>query len=268
VSLAPDDGSPAETDAETDAEAGRGPAGAAYAVLAHPPLPVRRGGPRSTTWWGRAWVRAVEEAAYDEGDLRVARSLARTAAVGGISVAVGRLVAAVSDSRGLWTVDVRLPVLDDDGLAALVETVAAQPGRIAALLGGDLPHELLEHAEEAGVELLPSGGELEAACTCDAWVDPCPHALAVLHQAAWLLDAGPLGLLHLRGLPRDALLGRLHALETERLRRSGGPEDELAREAEEAALDVASDAAARASAVLARLDAAGPDADPSLTDLL
>ncbi len=38
---------------------------------------------------------------------------------------------------------------------ALVETVAAEAGRIAALLAGDLPHALVEHAEEAGVELLP-----------------------------------------------------------------------------------------------------------------
>jgi len=264
VSVAPDGDADPDADREIGG-AGPGPAGAAYAVHAHPPLPVRRGGPRSSTWWGRAWVRAVEEAAYDEADLRVARSLARTAAVGGISVAVGRLVAAVSDSRGLWTVDVRLPVLDSDGVAALVETVAARPGRVAVLLDGDLPHELVEHAEEAGVELLPSGGELEASCTCDAWVDPCPHALAVLHQVAWLLDAGPLGLLHLRGLPRDVLLARLHALESERLRRPGA--DDEGWEVQEAALDVAADAAARAAAVLARLEAAG-DGDPSLTDLL
>ena len=242
------------------------------AVVAHPPVRVRRGGPRATSWWGRAWVRAVEEAAYDEGDLRVARTLARTGAVGGISLASGRLVATVSDSRGLWTVDVAVPVLDAASSAALVETVAAQAGRIADLMAGDLPHELVEHAEEAGVELLPYGGELAATCRCEAWVDPCPHALAMLYQVAWLLDADPLGLLHLRGLPREALLARLHALETERTRRPGDdgddPDEEAAREAQEAALDVAADAATRAAAVLARLDAADPDDDPALSDLL
>ena len=88
--------------------------------------------------------------------------------------------------------------------------MAAEAGRVAALLAGDLPHTLVEHAEEAGVELLPYGGELGSTCTCDAWIDPCPHALAVMYQLAWLVEDDPFVLLHLRGLARDDLLARLH----------------------------------------------------------
>ena len=65
-------------------------------------------------------------------------------------------------------------------MTTLVEVVAAEAGRAPALLAGELPHPLVEHAEEAGVELLPFGGELEASCTCDAWLDPCVHALALM----------------------------------------------------------------------------------------
>ena len=82
-----------------------------------------------------------------------------------------------------------MPVLDPTAGDALVETVAAEAGRVAALLAGDLPHTLVEHAEEAGVELLPYGGELGSTCTCQAWTDPCPHALAVMYQLAWLVEA-------------------------------------------------------------------------------
>ncbi|MFC6344303.1 hypothetical protein ACFP8W_20135, partial [Nocardioides hankookensis] len=64
---------------------------------------------------------------------------------------------------------------------------------------------------EAGAELLPSGFELGSACGCDHWTDPCTHALAVLYQLAWLVDADPFVLFQLRGLPRDDLLARLHA---------------------------------------------------------
>lgn len=227
------------------------------AVASHPPLAARRGAARATTWWGKAWVRAVEEAAYAEGDLRRARSLARSGTVGGISVAAGRMVAAVHDQHGLFTVDVRLPVLDEEGLAALVEVVAAESGRIGDLLAGRLPHSLVEHADEAGVELLPYGTELEASCTCVGWLDPCPHALAVLSQVAWLVDADPLVLLHLRGLPRDDLLARLHARATP----SGPALDEL----DAAHLDTALDAAARAARLLAALDA---DADARIDHLL
>ncbi|CAN5528594.1 hypothetical protein BH11ACT8_BH11ACT8_21330 [soil metagenome] len=227
-------------------------------VVSHAPFPQRRGAARATTWWGKAWVRAVEEAAYAEGELRAGRALSRQAAVGGISVGRGRMVAAVSDGHGLWTVDCRLPVLDEPGTSALVEVVAAESGRIGALLAGELPHELVEHADEAGVELVPFGGEFEATCSCDAWLDPCAHALAVLYQVNWLLEVEPLALLHLRGLPRDTLLARLHARIP--LAEQLGPE-----ETDAAALDAAADAAARAARLMQLLDG---DPDASVDHLL
>jgi uncharacterized Zn finger protein len=234
------------------------------AVASHPPVAPRRGAARATTWWGKAWVRAVEEAAYAETDLRRGRSLARGGAVGGISVAPGRVVAAVADDArgqadgGLHTVDCRLPALDAEGLAAVVEVVAAESGRIGALVAGDLPHDLVEHADEAGVELLPYGTELETTCTCVGWLDPCPHALAVLSQVAWLVDADPLVLLHLRGLPRDELLARLHA-------RTLGPAADDPDEVDAAHLDTALDAARRAAQALELLDR---DPDARLDHLL
>ncbi len=179
-------------------------------TVLHPRLAPRRSAVRATTWWGKAWVRAVDEAAYAEADLVAGRVLARAGHVGQIATEPGRFVAAVEDRHGLWAVEGTVPVLDDADVAALVETVAAESGRIAALLAGDLPHGLVEHAEEAGVELLPYGGELGSSCTCDHWADPCVHALAVLQQLAWLVDADPFVLLQLRGLPRDELLAWLH----------------------------------------------------------
>ncbi len=182
-------------------------------VVVHPRVVARRGRARASTWWGKAWARAVEESAYAERDLVRARTMSRSGRIGQITIDEGSVVASVEDDRGLWTVAASVPVLDGPGRDALVETVAAESGRVAALLGGDLPHLLVEHAEEAGVELLPYGGELGATCTCEAWVDPCVHALAVLYQVTWLLEDDPFVLLHLRGLPRDRLLGLLHARE-------------------------------------------------------
>ena len=177
----------------------------------HRRVAPRRQAPRATAWWAKAWVRAVEEAAYAETDLRRARTLARSGQIGRITVDDGHLYAAVVDGDDVWTVTAAVPVLDPAATAALVETVAAETGRVAALLAGDLPFSLVEHAEEAGVELLPYGGELEAGCSCVSWADPCVHALAVLYQVAWLLDDDPFVLLQLRGLDRDQLLARLHA---------------------------------------------------------
>src|SRR6187402_529196 len=128
-------------------------------TVVHPRVAPRNGSARATSWWGRAWVRAVEEASYSSADLRVARRTSRAGQVGQIMVEPGRFVASVEDARGLWTVAGTVPVLDDSAREALVETVAAEAGRIGALLSGDLPHTLVEHAEEAGVELLPFGSE-------------------------------------------------------------------------------------------------------------
>jgi uncharacterized Zn finger protein len=176
----------------------------------HPPARGLR------TWWGKAWARAVEEAAYADNDLKRGRAIARRGEVGGISVAAGSLLAAVREGDDAWTVSVEVPGLGTDERRALVEVVAAESGRVAALLAGELPHDLVEHAEEAGVELLPYGGELAASCTCPYVLDPCAHALAVLVQVGWLLDADPLVLFALRGLDRESLLGELHARQDER----------------------------------------------------
>ena len=220
--------------------------------VSHPRIKPRRGVARASTWWGKAWVRACEESAYGESDLLAARSLARSGSVGAISIAPGRYLAAVEDGDELWSTSTTLPVLDDADRAAFVEAVVAETGRLPALLAGELPHGLVEHAEEAGVELLPYGGELVASCTCAAWVDPCPHALAVAYQVAWLADADPFVLLGLRGLPREELLARLHDREEGRVAPLGDRPDDVA---------LAVDAATRATRILQLLAAGDTDID-------
>jgi uncharacterized Zn finger protein len=215
--------------------------------------PRPAGAARARTWWGKAWTRAVEEAAYVDDDLKRGRRLARAGRVGGITVEPGRFLAAVEEGDDVVTVSGGLPPLEPPLVAALTEVVAAESGRIAALLAGDLPHTLVENAEEAGVELLPYGGELATRCSCEPWADPCHHALAVLQQLTWLIEADPFVLITLRGVGRDDLLARLHAL-------SAGPDPSDAGATD---LDVAADAARRASRLLELLD----DPDASLDHL-
>ncbi|KRB78379.1 hypothetical protein ASE01_03640 [Nocardioides sp. Root190] len=205
------------------------------------------------SWWGKAWQRAVEEAAYSEAELRPGRAAARRGDVGGISVDSGSLLAAVRDGDDAWTVEVVVPTLEPDMAQALVEVVAAESGRIADLLAGALPHDLVEHAEELGVELLPYGGELAATCTCEHYLDPCAHAIAVLTQVGWLVDDDPLVLFAVRGLDREDLLAALHARAAGHGRSAGPVVGELADDVE-----LAVDAALRARRI-ADLFEAGAD---------
>ncbi|WP_028474520.1 SWIM zinc finger family protein [Nocardioides alkalitolerans] len=237
--------------------AGSGPGGAAGRVT-HPRLAPRRGAGRAP-WWAKAWVRAVEEAAYGEADLRHGKKLARAGQVGGITIAPGSVLAAVREGDDAWTVTATVPVLDAPAAAALVEVVAAESGRIAALLSGDLPHRLVEDAEETGVELLPYGGELVCTCTCPAYLDPCAHAVATLTQVGWLVAVDPLVLLGLRGLGREELLARLHEREVATAgAHEAGRGDGAGAGGELDPLDVATDAALRAARYLAALEHGGP----------
>jgi uncharacterized Zn finger protein len=203
----------------------------------------------------------VEESAFAVAELRRGRSLARAGEVGAIAVDSGSAVAAVTEGDDAWTVTVSVPTLDDRDRATFVELVGAESGRIAAMLAGQLPYALLEACEEAGIELLPYGGELGSTCTCDSWLDPCPHALAVLTQVGWLLQEDPFVLLQLRGLPREAVLAGLHALAVRRSDAGsagghGGPATgEVADD-----LAVAEDAALRAERILTALET-DPGAD-------
>lgn len=209
-------------------------------AVTHPRMPPRRGG-AGGTWWSKAFLRAVEEAAFSAAELKRGRALARAGDVGAVTIAEGTFVAAVFDRDDVFTVTGSLPVLMADDLSVLVELIAAGAGRIGALMSGDLPHQLVEAVEEAGVELLPYGGELGTACSCQSWLDPCPHSLAVLTQLAWLVQRDPFVLIQLRGLARDDVLARLHVLSRAQSRPAGPDEiDDLAI-AEEAALRAASE---------------------------
>lgn len=213
-------------------------------AVTHPRFPPRRGG-GAGTWWSKAWGRAVEESAYGAAELKRGRALARAGEVGAIAVDAGTAIAAVTDGDDAWPVTVTVPVLDERDRATFVELVGAESGRIAAMLAGQLPHALLEACEEAGIELLPYGGELGSTCSCDSWLDPCPHALAVLTQVGWLLQQDPFVLLQLRGLSRERLLAGLHELTGVPSGGGGAPDD----------LAVAEDAALRAQRMLAALEA-------------
>ncbi|MFC6695597.1 hypothetical protein [Nocardioides daphniae] len=214
--------------------------------------PRRSAGVR--TWWARAVASALEEAAYDPADLKKGAGLARRGEVGQIELDAGRVVAAVMERGDAFTVTVTVPVMDPDEAQAFAEVVGAGAGWVGSLLRGDVPASLDEALEEAGVELLPYGG-LSATCGCDSWVDPCRHGLAVLTQVAWLVEADPLVLLHLRGLERADLVARLAGTAEEPATASADWEGELPD------LEVAVEAAEQAAALLVDLLGTSPSKD-------
>ncbi len=199
-----------------------------------PPVPARPGarGPFAESWWGSAWVRALEDSALDQGRLSRGRTYARAGHVGAITIGPGRITASVWGSRPRpYRALIRLRVLSDQEWDSFLDSVAAQPAHIAALLDKDMPHALVEAAGTAGVQLLPGHGELDAGCSCPDNGRPCKHAAALCYQTARFLDADPFVLLLLRGRDEEELLDELArrnaasaSREAGEARREEGPE--------------------------------------------
>ncbi|MET0837829.1 MAG: hypothetical protein ABWY19_03545 [Marmoricola sp.] len=205
---------------------------------------VRGSTARSTTWWGRAFVRSFEELTLEADHLGSARSLARSGRLGAI-VVLEAMASAVLDpgSENPLMAQVKVERLDAEAWTTFAREAARESGHAAALEAGELPEDLVEHADEAGVELIPGPGDVDTACECDAWLQPCRHALTLLYQLAWQVDRDPYVLMLLRGRTREDLLAEVAAL-------AGGGPTPGAAEREEARV--------RAAQVLALAEDAPP----------
>lgn len=174
------------------------------------PFPAQRGrSTRGQSWWARAWVQAMEDTSLDNGQLKKGRRFANSGQVGTITVSPGRIAAVVEAPEDRYESVVMVEQLTEDEWSRFLDQVGSRAGHIAALLDGDMPHDLVSAAEDAGVRLLPGIGDLDPSCTCDAWELPCQHAAGLSYQVAWLLDADPFILLLLRGRSREDLLDEL-----------------------------------------------------------
>ncbi|MEU5340698.1 SWF or SNF family helicase [Streptomyces sp. NPDC020766] len=172
-------------------------------------LPPAGGRGFAQTWWGQAWLKALEDAALDSQQVKTGRRLARAGAVGAVSVRPGRITAVVRDrDRTSHRADVLLQELSEEQWDRFLGMAVERAGHIAALLDREMPPHLVEDAAAAGVELLPGLGDLEAECDCDAW-DHCGHTAALCYQVARLLDQDPFVLLLLRGRGERELLDEL-----------------------------------------------------------
>ncbi|WP_327252166.1 SWIM zinc finger family protein [Streptomyces sp. NBC_01244] len=161
-------------------------------------------GVEAVSWWGRAWVSALEEVARDGARLTRGRTYAAEGHVDAVTVTPGRIVAYVRGSRPRpYRTELSLPAFSDTEWSELLESVVADPTALAALLEREVPESLSE-------SVLPGAGELVPRCSCpDVARPPCKHAAALCYRAARLLDADPFVLLLLRGRGERELLEEL-----------------------------------------------------------
>ncbi|MEV5440044.1 SWIM zinc finger family protein [Streptomyces sp. NPDC052682] len=188
---------------------------------AFPPRPAD-GDRFAETWWGNAWVTALEEGALDPNRLARGRGYAQQGNVDAITVTPGLVLAYVRGSRPRpYRVQVRLRTLEDADWERFLDAAADRPGHIAALLDKELPQSLADRP----VPLLPGPGDLDPRCTCPDSGHPCKHAAALCYQTARLLDADPFVLLLLRGRGERELLDALSRRSATRAARAAQDKD-------------------------------------------
>ncbi|MET9535937.1 SWF or SNF family helicase [Streptomyces sp. NPDC006553] len=189
-------------------------------------LPAARGAAFARTWWGLAWLKALEDTALDGQQLKAGRRHARAGAVGAVSVRPGRITAVVRDRDGTaYRSDVLVREFSQEEWERLLDLAVDSAGHIAALLDREMPPHLVEDAAAAGLDLLPGIGDLDPACGCEAW-DHCPHTSALCYQVARLLDEDPFVLLLMRGRGERTLLDQLQERSAARATHGGRGADD------------------------------------------
>jgi uncharacterized Zn finger protein len=165
------------------------------------------------TWWGRAWLDALEQRArLDPDRLPRGRDYARDGAVGELTLAPGEARARVRGRKTEpYEVRIRVRRFTDDEWDRVLAAISARLGHAAALLDGELPPEVADAAIDAGLDLLPGGGEIGPRCSCPDDADPCKHSAAACYLISDALDADPFALFLLRGRTRDQVLAGVRA---------------------------------------------------------
>ncbi|MBD0324603.1 MAG: SWIM zinc finger family protein [Aldersonia sp.] len=161
-------------------------------------------------WWSRRFV-DILETICDSGRLSRGRSYARKGQVMDFEITPGRVRAQVQGSRPKpYRVTIAIPAYDDVDWSRIQAALGAQALYRAALLAGEMPHEILDVFASLDRPLFPS--ELDIRCTCPDWSVPCKHGSAVLYVLAEAFDEDPFLVLAWRGRNRERLLDALRGM--------------------------------------------------------
>jgi uncharacterized Zn finger protein len=129
-------------------------------------------------WWSRRFVDVLERVC-DGGRLARGRAYARKGQVMDFQIMAGSVTARVQGSRPRpYAVSIAIAAFDEAQWTDVTESLGSRALYRAALLAGDMPHELLDVFAERGLPLFPD--ELDIRCSCPDWSGPCKHGSAVL----------------------------------------------------------------------------------------
>ena len=176
------------------------------------PAPAARAGSYrrqyGSTWWGRAFLEALE-AADRSGRLSRGRTYANKGLVLKLEmVKPGRIEAAVQGSaRKPYGMVIEWQPWYTTRVADTRESILNNLSLLGRLLAGKLPRDIVEVLAQHDLRLFPrSFEELNMYCDCPDFALPCKHQAAALYVLAGEIDNDPMRLFSLRGMDLAAAL--------------------------------------------------------------
>lgn len=169
----------------------------------------KRGG-IAQTWWSSRFIEVLEDIVVG-GRLQRGRRYARAGQVMDLHTAAGVVTARVQGSRARpYRVRIGITCFDKAQWARVEQTLAGSASYAAALLAGEMPHDIEDAFTEAGLSLFPAdASDLSMDCSCPDYAVPCKHLAAVCYLLAESFDTDPFAVLAWRGRDRADLLDNL-----------------------------------------------------------
>ena len=164
------------------------------------------------SWWSQRFI-AVLETFGIGSRLQRGKRYARTGQVLAIEITAGQVKASVQGSRSRpYRVFIETAVLTAPEWEAVEAVMASRAVFAARLLADEMPEEIEEVFADSSVSLFPtSADELDSACSCPDWENPCKHIAAVYYLLAESFDADPFLIFAWRGRTKEDLLTGLRA---------------------------------------------------------
>lgn len=180
------------------------------------------------TWWAGRWIAALERL-VNAGRLTRGRSYARSGQVVELEAGPEGIQARVQGSRPQpYRVSIHFATLSAEAWERVIDAMAAEAIYAARLLAGEMPEQVEDVFEQAGVSLFPKArGDLQSECSCPDWANPCKHVAAVHYLLGERFDEDPFLMFLLRGRSKDDILAALRA---RRAAAAGGQVGEAATE--------------------------------------
>ena len=182
------------------------------------PIPVEDGikartkrGQFGKNWWAQRWIAVLQTFGWSNR-LQRGRTYARKGQVLNIDVRPGRVNARVQGSRRKpYSVRIEIAPLSGKQWERAIDAMAGQALFAAQLLAGEMPPEIEEAFEAAGVSLFPTSDDVGMSCSCPDWAVPCKHIAAVYYLLGEEFDRDPFLLFTLRGRTREQVMEALRA---------------------------------------------------------